>query len=402
MSRVASASQATSADRLAGLDFLRAVAIGWVLLYHASLFGLVSATPWVVAFGWMGVDLFFVLSGYLIAGQLLRPRARGETPDYPRFFARRALRTLPPYLAIILVYFLVPIVRERPRLEPLWEYLTFTENFDLAFPLPKAFSQAWSLCVEEQFYLALPGVVALLAIRPSTRKTAAVAIAVLLVGMAVRGYFWLHGVGGDPFDPAPRLNAFNYMTRIYYPTWSRLDGLLAGVVLAAIETFRPLWWARLAARPNALLALSVGLVGATTVFFHEFYAAFLPTVFGFPLLALSMALLVAVGAQRRSLLGRYAIPGAAPLAAVAYSLYLSNKIVFHAVGAISHDWPAQFQTFSLAVGLAAALAAGAALYWLVERPFLRLRDRLRVRSRSGDAAPPTEFETAVIVGVAEG
>jgi len=63
--------------RLHGLDVLPAAAIVWVMLCHASLFGFVSGEHWFVVFGWMGVDLFFVSSGFLIAGQLLHPLARG-------------------------------------------------------------------------------------------------------------------------------------------------------------------------------------------------------------------------------------------------------------------------------------------------------------------------------------
>jgi peptidoglycan/LPS O-acetylase OafA/YrhL len=141
----ASSARTSSTNRLPGLDLLRAVAIIWVLLYHASVAGLVSPASWIVGFGWMGVDLFFALSGFLIAGQLLRPWARGAKPNYRRFFARRLLRTLPAYLAIVALYFLIPAVRERPEIQPLWQFLTFTENFDVMFPLPKAFSHAWSL-----------------------------------------------------------------------------------------------------------------------------------------------------------------------------------------------------------------------------------------------------------------
>src|SRR3984885_5777618 len=112
---------ATSADRLPGLDLLRAVAISWVMIYHCSLFDLVSQDTWIVRFGWMGVDLFFVLSGFLIAGQLLRPWAGGERPRYARFFGRRLLRTLPAYLVVVGVYFLIPAARDRPNLAPPWQ-----------------------------------------------------------------------------------------------------------------------------------------------------------------------------------------------------------------------------------------------------------------------------------------
>jgi peptidoglycan/LPS O-acetylase OafA/YrhL len=392
---------ANSTDRLPGLDLLRAVAIAWVLLYHASVAGLVSPDSWIVGFGWMGVDLFFALSGFLIAGQLLRPWARGAAPNYCRFFARRLLRTLPAYLAIVAFYFLMPPVQERPEIQPLWQFLTFTENFDVMFPLPKAFSHAWSLCVEEQFYLVLPVIVAVLAARPSLGKVIGVMAAVLLAGMAFRGYFWVHNVAREPFSSTPRLNLHEYMTLIYYPTWSRLDGLLAGVAAAATQIFRPQWWRILTARPNLLLAAGVAGVGVAIVFFRDMYAPLLPTVFGFPLLAFSMTMLVMAGSERRSIIGRYPVPGAAALAAGAYSLYLSNKITFHAVRMAAYDWPVQLRPFKFVVGLLATLAAGTILYWLVERPFLKIRDRLRTSSPSANAAQPaaltSESASAAIV-----
>jgi peptidoglycan/LPS O-acetylase OafA/YrhL len=382
------ATRAGPADRLPGLDFLRAIAIAWVLLYHASLVDLVSQDYWVVHFGWMGVDLFFVLSGFLIAGQLFRLWARGEAPDYRRFFARRWLRTLPAYLAMVALYFAFPAVRERPDIQPLWQFLTFTQNLALSFSIPGAFSHAWSLCVEEQFYLAFPLAAALIAIRPSAGKAIGAMVVVLLAGMLLRGYLWLHDVAREPFNPAAQAGAFAYRTLIYYPTWTRLDGLLAGVAVAAIQSFRPQWWRRLTARPNVLLGVGAAGVGMAIVFFGGAVPGFLPTIFAFPLLACAMALLVIAGSDRRSLIGRYSIPGAGALAAGAYSLYLSNKVVFHAVQGMLRHAPVQIQGAALLVGLLAALAAGAVLYWLVERPFLRLRDRLRSPPRGGVRTPP--------------
>jgi peptidoglycan/LPS O-acetylase OafA/YrhL len=97
------------------------------MLYHAALYDLVPGGNWPVDFGWMGVDLFFVLSGFLIASQLLRPWALGERPDYCRFFARRAFRTLPAYAVVLAVYALIPVARDRGHMQPLWTFLTFTQ-----------------------------------------------------------------------------------------------------------------------------------------------------------------------------------------------------------------------------------------------------------------------------------
>jgi peptidoglycan/LPS O-acetylase OafA/YrhL len=379
-------SQPFAPPRLPGLDLLRAIAISWVMLYHASLFGLASSDYWIVRFGWMGVDLFFALSGFLIAGQLLRPWSRGLRPNYPRFYVRRALRTLPAYLVVVAFYFCLPTVRERSSIQPLWQFLTFTENLLIEPPLPKAFSQVWSLCVEEQFYLIFPAVVALLAIRPSPAKVGGVLLAILLCGMALRGYLWLRDVAGYPFGFATEPRFRPYMELIYYPTWTRLDGLSAGVAAACISVFRPGLWATLTARPIVLLGIGILGVGASMAFFRDLVGGFLPTVLGFPLLSFSMALLVSAGAASRSIIPP--IPGASALAAGAYSLYLTHKAVFPAVANVMTDAPAWLRSAELVVAWLAAFAVGAALYWLVERPFLRLRDRLEGPSRSSIATTP--------------
>ena len=135
-----------------------------------------------------------------------------------------------------------------------------------------------------------------------------------------------------------------------------------------------------------LLAAGIVGVGVSASFFQEQLAGFAPTVFSFPLLAFGMALIVTAGSESRSLIGCRAIPGAATLASGAYSLYLTHKAVFAATQkALSHA-PAPVQSAELAIALLAAFAAGAALYGLVERPFLKLRDRLDGPSRSSRAA----------------
>src|SRR5258705_7843183 len=93
----------TDRERQPGLDLLRAFAIIVVVIYHAALFGF-KLPGRVDRFGWIGVDLFFVLSGYLIGGQLLAPLARGRPIDLWRFFARRVLRIMPAYFGVLALY----------------------------------------------------------------------------------------------------------------------------------------------------------------------------------------------------------------------------------------------------------------------------------------------------------
>src|SRR5205814_3217558 len=115
--------------------------------------------------GWIGVDLFFVLSGYLIGGQLLAELARNNRLNLRRFYARRALRILPAYLFILTIYFLLPLWREYPDMaQPLWKFLFSLQN--IALHGGTAFSHAWSLAVEDQFYLALPFILLVVFWRP--------------------------------------------------------------------------------------------------------------------------------------------------------------------------------------------------------------------------------------------
>ena len=363
-------------SRVPGLDLLRAVAILWVMYYHAEVIGVMTGDHPVADFGWMGVDLFFVLSGYLIGGQLFRPYARGLAPQPGRFYARRLLRTLPAYLVVVGLYFTWPAFNERAAIQPLWQFLTFTENLLIDFSHPKSFSHVWSLCVEEQFYLVAPLVVWLALRRPAAWKGVAICAAVLVGGMLLRAWIWGHDIGPIQHLTEGPGNVFQrYQERIYYPTWTRLDGLLAGVVLAMVAAFRPDLWRRVLARGNALMAVGLVMV-AVSIWLLAKQRDFIPTVFGYPLLSWGLAALTAAAASPTSLLGRWRIPGAGWIAAMAYSLYLTHKQVYHmvhvAVGTGLDDRP----VLAVAAYAGAALSAGALLYFAVERPFLKLRDRL--------------------------
>ena len=160
-----------------------------VVVYHAALFGF-KLPGRVDRFGWIGVDLFFVLSGYLIGGQLLAPLARDQRIKLGRFFTRRALRIMPAYFVVLAIYFLLPSWREYSEMsQPLWKFLLSVQN--IALHGGTAFSHAWSLAVEDQFYLALPFLLLFLFRRPR----AAIIIPCLIV-LAASAYalFWLHRI----------------------------------------------------------------------------------------------------------------------------------------------------------------------------------------------------------------
>lgn len=361
--------------RLPGLDLLRAMAIIWVMLFHAQSAGLIAQNNHIANYGWMGVDLFFALSGFLIGGQLFRPFARGEREHLGWFYARRLFRTLPPYLVVLALYFAVPIFREVPRIQPLWQFLTFTENLFIDYAQYKAFSHVWSLCIEEQFYLVVPPVVWLLMRRPSTSKAIAACAVVLIGGMAWRGYVWSHDLAPIRHMVTGPGNFYQlWLERIYYATWTRLDGLLCGVVFAMIKAFRPALWERLMRRAGLVLGLGIVAVGLSIDLFID-RQTLVATVVGYPVLSFGMACLVVAGASPRSPIGRWRIPGAGLIAAMAYSLYLTHKEAYHLVGMVAG---AGLVHHPLLTGLAyggAVLAMGGLLYVIAERPALGLRDR---------------------------
>jgi peptidoglycan/LPS O-acetylase OafA/YrhL len=368
---------AVPAPRKQGLDLVRAAAIASVMLYHANTMMLVpSPAPWLISFGWMGVDLFFVLSGFLIASQLLKPWAIGAKPNYGRFFARRALRTIPAFAVVLMLYFAFPQLRETPGIQPFWQFATFTENLLYNPAEPRAFDQVWSLCVEEQFYLLFPLVLSFVAIKPSAWKTVTVLLALIVAGIFLRAFLWLALVASKPFDVHSESNWQAYVTLIYYPTWSRLDGLLAGIALAILKIFRPSVWKRFVARPNLLLAAGLTGAGIAIVLFGGPVSPLVGVAIGFPVLSASAALIVAAASTDCGLVGKYPVAGGPALAVGAYSLYLSHKMAYHAV----QTWIAPALGASayatLALAIVVALLMGAFLYWAVERPFLILRDYL--------------------------
>src|SRR5471032_564483 len=203
--------------RIYGLDTLRALAILLVFMNHYMLF--VSGEPtfgFLGELGWTGVDLFFAL---------------------------RLLRTVPNFYVVLALYALFPYVRGSMQLPPLWKFLTFTQNIHL---MPgTAFSHAWSLCVEEQFYMLLPAIALLVAACRKSLLWAWVAIvASLAAGMLTRSCLWSAHVDGAADS------GYQYYSLIYYSSLCRYDELVAGVALALLKNFHPAVWTRITSRGN--------------------------------------------------------------------------------------------------------------------------------------------------------
>ena len=223
--------------KLFGLDHLRAFAIIIVFVFHyGRLFPHPEWTNAISRFGWTGVDLFFVLSGYLIAAQLFKKIGGNEKITFKEFFIKRFFRIIPAYLFVAMLYFSFPSFREREALAPLWKYLTFTQNIGLDIHRQGTFSHAWSLCIEEQFYLFLPLILIALVYFKCIKRGYLLLLFLFLFGFLARLYCWRNFV--LPFQEDDNFSIYWYKW-IYYPTWGRLDSLLAGVSIAALFQFKP-------------------------------------------------------------------------------------------------------------------------------------------------------------------
>jgi peptidoglycan/LPS O-acetylase OafA/YrhL len=359
--------------RLHGLDHLRAFAISYVLVYHYG--GLFPHPQWVARvsdFGWTGVDLFFVLSGYLIGGQLLRTTARGQRILIGEFYLKRFFRIVPAYLVVVAIYLLIPGVREFGTIAPLWKFLTFTQNLGMHPETSRAFSHAWSLCVEEHFYLLLPILLMALTARRSSKMTACAAGSIFVGGVIVRGISWLIWDAADKTFPS-------WMEWIYYPTYTRLDGLLVGVCAAGLQCYAPSRWDQLTRRWHWLAALGLALlVGAQALLTER--TSFGASVFLFPLIAVAYGCLLIAAVSPRSFMYRTSLTLTSIMATLSYSLYLTHKAVIHVTqAALSPMGVEPNSNFMFVLALITSLASAWLLHVAIEQPFMRLRSRLVAR-----------------------
>lgn len=342
--------------RIPVLDVLRAFAILWLLFYHMMERYVSPEGPrFLVRFakaGYLGVDLFFVLSGYLIARICLHEAAGGAAVSPRAFWYRRWMRTLPAYYATL--FFIVGtdiLLSPDQPFERLWSYLIFVQTYFGEFSSLR-FSWSWSLCVEELFYLTLP--LALLVVRrltgagikASLRYTA---LAGLLLSVVSRSFIYWN----DPSEAG--------YWACYSMPHTRLDGIALGLVIATLPTLPSGTLTRLAlAVPIALLALLVsGVLHPWLQFHHFLYSA----------LTFTLLTYLCVSDER---LRRLRVPAAGFVADISYSLYLVNPIFLKAIERVLLTMPSEIQAVAFVVG---SLLGAWLLRRLVEVPFLALRDQ---------------------------
>jgi peptidoglycan/LPS O-acetylase OafA/YrhL len=345
---VAKAELAVNA-RIPQLDAIRGVAILLVIMHNQGGDFPSLHLERVFANGWMGVDLFFVLSGFLITGILVDTKP--SEGYFKTFYARRCLRIWPLYYSVIFFMFVaVPFLRPSEahtvfdRSSPWWAYPLFLQNFLIPVPTSGAGALAvtWSLAIEEQFYLVWPWVVRYCSLAQLRR----IAVTVICLSPALRLYLSFHQVN------------------LYSNLFCRLDGLMAGALLALVVRSSDALPSRFVTRAWISLFLAVPLAFATEALGARWI------VFSLSATASASLVYLALFSEQRWLRAALTNRFMVYTGTISYGLYLLHKIPFDLAKALQFDRP---PLVVLPIVLAACYAAAAVSWNLLEKPFLSLK-----------------------------
>lgn len=335
------------------LDGLRTIAFLLVFLHHAPAFPASANLTWLSAlitsiagWGWAGVDLFFVLSGFLITTLLLQEKQKFGSISLKNFYARRAIRIWPAYYVVLFVLcFAIPYAQgicAQPEFERfIWAQVVplslFLGNVSLtfslgslveigkvsAYPLTNAVMPLWSLAVEEQFYLTWPLLVMLV---KNPRNILKWAGALLVISVASRAVLWYDTKSTMLAQlPAPH-------TAYYHCTMAHLDGLMIGAIIAITAVHYPKVFASIAKPKHVLLVLATLMLASIVAFAPSLT---LNTVFNVPLFTLIAAafgmLLISAFSSKpwKALLSAPVLAGPGK---VSYCMYLIHYAILGVAG----------------------------------------------------------------------
>ena len=358
-----------SRGHVAGLDGIRAVAVIGVLGFHAGVSGFGG--------GLLGVDIFFVLSGYLITSLLVAEWDRTGTIAFLRFYERRARRLLPGlFLLLLLVAVYAQWFAESDTLGTLrgdafstlayvanWRFVFSGQSYFVHFGPPSPLLHTWSLAVEEQFYLIWPGV-ALLTLRWRGRRAlAVVAAAGIVLSAALTVVLFHHGVS---------------VTRLYYGTDIRTQEVMVGVLLAIGLPGFAGRVGRLVRSTRRTVYTAVGVVGvvAAVALLWALHAVSGQGAFlyqgGFLLVALATAgVILLVVLRPRAVVSRVLSLGALGyIGRISYGLYLYHYPLFLM---IDNQHTGLTGVTLLVARLGATAAVAVASYHLIEMPIRQRR-----------------------------
>jgi peptidoglycan/LPS O-acetylase OafA/YrhL len=381
--------------RLAPLDGLRALAILWTMAFHSFFIAgfrpsarpgetaafLVDPLNRLVLRADLGVDIFFVISGFLIGGLLMDEWAKKGTIAFGRFQLRRALRIVPAYATTLA---LCLVLSRGLDVERLWTNLLFVNNYVSIDR--ELMPHSWSLAVEGQFYVAFP--LLLLLVWRHERLRLPLLLGLLGAAIAVRAVVVARMGLSLPVSVHPRLDAAGYVRYVdgaYQRTYMRFGDLVCGAIAAhAARRGAAAFLERRPALARAGLALAAALVAAViavppfrasgpwTSWPGTLYLALFPYVFA---AAAAYFILVVVAAPSVAPpLTRFLSARALfPVSQLSYSMYLLHPLIMFGAYFTVLDVAAVPRLAAYLGFVAVSLVVGALVFLAVERPFQRLR-----------------------------
>ncbi len=337
------------------LDLLRALAILLVVGEHSLELGFEGTASRIFYWGWTGVDLFFILSGFLIGRQLWTELRDTNSIAIGRFLLKRGLRIWPLYFATVLGYFAWSVYSGQ-NLRPLLADVFFVSNY-----FHCRVKGGWSLSTEEQFYIAAP---VLLFLFRFVRYRALVLIPI--VWMAVLPFFRYAALQYSSNETASQV--------IYLPFHLHSDGLAAGLVISWLSVFCSEWWS--SGRGAIWIPTTAILVGLGLRFLGKDVFSYTALAFIYGGLAL-FGLRVQFANRLASWRGLFVI------SRLSYGTYLNHLALIEALPAswvrtISSSYGENSIVFLLAFLSVCAISMALAFvtFALIERPALLLRERI--------------------------
>ena len=358
-------------------DGIRGVALLIVLISHTAV--LYRATRWsAIPGGFLALDMFFVLSGFLITALLLREQAQTGSLNFRAFYRRRALRLLPALVVVLAAHWCYSILTDLPQdLErsTLLAVALYYLNWKIAAgqEYVAAFGHLWSLSIEEQFYIVWPCVIAWgLHVRRRLSLVIIILLAVIAYVAVARGLMLESGMK---------------WSHLYVRTDARAEGLLVGALLAHM-------WVR-GATPTRLVIPLAWIASAFLAWCLIFVQPQDAELYAGLFTAIAFAwgvIMLAILETPWSIKGLLRLPVLRVLGRVSYGCYLWHFPVYVAVRRHTPDWPAAWRI------VVAVLLTALATYlsWvLIERRFLaRKGDPARPGSRAQSPAPTSAAEPA--------
>lgn len=383
----------------AAIDGVRAISILLVMVYHiflvyeksnpnetiASMLGQLGyGWSWVIN-GDKGVDVFFVMSGFLITGILLRTYAKLGHLNLKNFYLRRYLRLTPVYYFMLVVYFLLGA----PNSENIWANFLYVSNF-IDYK-SQAAGWTWSLAVEEQFYFIYPLI--LIAILKWTKSPGYALVVLLAMAVLVNAWIVLTDpqLSTTPFSQVYTNDAYynHYFTVLYDNLYTRFGGLVVGCLVGyAMHFYKP----TLSKVANSTLGGLSTLFALLIIFFFMVFPLYLPKYDGYhalhiiydilnhTLFAMGVGVLIVAMILQEQRLAKmlswfFSLSFWYPIATLSYSLYLIHLVVMILV------IPNMVADYSMGAALlyggiissVLSFMLAALMYLFIEKPVMNLR-----------------------------